>query len=226
VKVVTGDSLAELDTTGTLTQKYQARLVQGTSSTELICGRDTRNLLDCVNNSKPSRFSVLPSSHPDESSLLPIAELFQRLKKLVGNTFHHVGHDQERNRGSVLHRLACEALGYLRYADDGQFPDVRNQLLEIKLQTSSTIDLGLVCPDSNELLDVPQIAGIQPRHCDVRYCLFSATVKDENVHLTHLFLTTGESFFTRFSKCGGKVLNRKLQLRLPAEFFGIHAEGF
>jgi hypothetical protein len=36
VKVVTGAMLAKLDTTGTLTQKYQARLVPGTSSHELI----------------------------------------------------------------------------------------------------------------------------------------------------------------------------------------------
>ena len=41
-------------------------------------------------------------------------------------------------------------LGYSRYEDKGQFPDIRHQLLEVKLQTSPTIDLGLVLPSSTE----------------------------------------------------------------------------
>lgn len=36
VKVVNGEELAQLDTTGTLTQKYQARLIPGTASEELV----------------------------------------------------------------------------------------------------------------------------------------------------------------------------------------------
>ena len=78
--------------------------------------------------------------------------------------FVNAGFDQERNRGAALHALVCKALGYAGYQDDGQFPDVRHQLLEVKLQTSPTIDLGLVRPDSTEPLDVPQIAGNIIRH--------------------------------------------------------------
>jgi len=96
---------------------------------------------------------------------------------------------------------------------------VRHQLLEVKLQTSQTIDLGLVCPDSKDALDVPRIKGKQIRHCDVRYALFYATIDGEDVILTHLFLTTGEEFFTRFPQFQGKVLNRKLQIPLPPGFF-------
>jgi hypothetical protein len=32
-------------------------------------------------------------------------------------------------------------------------------------------------------------------------------------------LTTGESFFTRFTQFQGKVLNKKLQIPLPRDFF-------
>jgi len=110
-------------------------------------------------------------------------------------------------------------LGYTDYRDDGQFPDVRHQLLEVKLQTSPTIDLGLVRPDSEEALDVPKVKGQQIRHCDVRYALFYATTDGQIVTLTHLFLTTGEKFFTRFPQFQGKVLNKKLQIPLPANFF-------
>ena len=111
------------------------------------------------------------------------------------------------------------SIGYADYRDDGQFPDVRHQLLEVKLQTSPTIDLGLVCPNSEEALDVPKIEGQQIRHCDVRYALFYAETDGNSVTLTHLFLSSGERFFTRFPQFQGKVLNRKLQIQLPLDFF-------
>ncbi|MFQ5639932.1 MAG: restriction endonuclease, partial [bacterium] len=122
-------------------------------------------------------------------------------------------------RGAALHRLVCQCLGYTDYRDHGQFPDVRHQLLEVKLQTSPTIDLGLVCPDSESPLDVPKIGGQQIRHCDVRYALFYGATDGKKVTLTHLFLTTGEKFFTRFPRFQGKVLNKKLQIPLPTDFF-------
>ena len=49
--------------------------------------------------------------------------------------------------------------------------------------------------------------------------MFYAMTDGENVTLTHLFLTTGEKFFTRFPQFQGKVLNKKLQIPLPADFF-------
>lgn len=48
VKVVNGEELAQLDTTGTLTQKYQARLVTGDAEAELIARVDTDTLLPHV----------------------------------------------------------------------------------------------------------------------------------------------------------------------------------
>lgn len=127
--------------------------------------------------------------------------------------------DQERLRGAALHRLVCATLGYRSYHDDGRFPDVRHQLLEVKLQTSPAIDLGLVRPDSIEVLDVPMLEGQQLRHCDVRYAIFYGDYSIGMVQLTHLLVVTGEGFFARFAQFQGKVLNRKLQIPLPTEFF-------
>ncbi len=138
---------------------------------------------------------------------------------MIGIKFPDRGYDQDRNRGAILHKLVCQKLGYPNYRDDGQFPDVRHQLLEIKLQLSPTIDLGLVCPNSTEPLDVPKIGCHQVRHCDVRYALFCAMRNEQEVMLTHLFLTTGELFFSRFPQFQGKVLNKKLQIPLPEDFF-------
>jgi hypothetical protein len=219
VKVVTGDALAPLDTTGTLTQKYQARCIPGHASTELISNQDTDVIRPFTTSKINLAKMVAPVNHPAAEELLPIARIFQRLKRLVGTTFPDTGYDQERNRGAALHRLACGILGYSSYQDDGQFPDIRHQLLELKLQTAPTIDLGLVCPNSVEPLDVPQIQNKQIRHCDVRYAIFYGQTIGQQVTLTHLFLATGQDFFARFPQFQGKVLNRKLQIPLPTDFF-------
>lgn len=219
VKVVNGEELAQLDTTGTLTQKYQAQLLQGEVSEELIAAVDTDALLPHVRAGANLADCVCPTDHPTDGLILPIGEVFERLRGALGRSFPDAGTDQERNRGAALHRIVCELLGYADYRDDGRFPDVRNQLLEVKLQTSPTIDLGLVQPSSEEPLDVPQISGTQVRHCDVRYALFYAETDGNHVTLTHFYLTTGASFFSRFRQFQGKVLNKKLQIPLPSDFF-------
>lgn len=219
VKVVTGDVLAMLDTTGTLTQKYQARLNLGKSKAELISEEDTMLLQPFVFPDFNLALVESPINYPAAGQLLPIRKIFEQLIKLIGTSFADTGHDQERKRGAELHRIVCQNLGYKKYQDDGQFPDIRHQLIEIKLQTSPTIDLGLVCPDSTEPLDIPQIEQRQIRHCDVRYALFYGQTNGETVTLTHLFLTTGEKFFHRFQQCQGNTLNKKLQVSLPSDFF-------
>ena len=116
--------------------------------------------------------------------------------------------------------MVCKLLGYPNYADDGQFPDVRHQLLEVKLQTSPTIDLGLVEPVSTESLDLNDLPEGTVRHCDVRYAIFGASSANGQVTLTSLLLTTGADFFKRFPRFEGKVLNKKIQIPLPRGFFG------
>lgn len=219
VKVVTGSALALLDRTGTLTQKYQAQLNPSEVSAELIADTDTELLRPFVSTGVDLSEVPSPIDHPRAGQLLPIRDIFERLKSLIGEGFPDEGYDQERNRGAALHQLVCRRLRYADYQDDGQFPDIRHQLLEVKLQTAPTIDLGLVCPDSLEPLDVPGIEGQQTRHCDVRYALFFAETTGRDITLTHFFLTTGEKFFTRFKQFGGRVLNKKLQIPLPANFF-------
>ncbi|MGE4503507.1 MAG: hypothetical protein AB7D03_11590 [Thiomicrospira sp.] len=219
VKVVNGQELALLDTTGTITTKYQAGLLIGEDSHELVSAQDTSAILPHVKLSANFSTSTSPIDEPESGALLPIQEIFQRLSKLVGLSFTDPGIDQERNRGAELHRLICENLGYSRYEDKGQFPDIRHQLLEVKLQTSPTIDLGLVLPSSEELLDIRQIGDYHPRHCDSRYAIFYARTDGQQVTLTHIFLTTGADFFSRFRRFEGKVKNGKIQIPLPQNFF-------
>jgi hypothetical protein len=220
VRVIDGETLALLDTTGTLTQKYQATIIPRDTPSELIVRQDTANLTPVLAAHEPQSITQYsPIDHPACGEILPISTLFERLVPLVGRKVVDAGRDQERNRGGAVHALVCRELGYRRHADDGRFPDIRNQLLEIKLQTARTIDLGLVCPDSTEPLDTPMLNGQQIRHCDVRYGIFYGTTNGAHVTITNFYLTTGEAFFTRFRRFEGKVLNRKLQIPLPADFF-------
>ncbi len=220
VKVVTGDALVLLDKTGTLTQKYQARLVTGQETTELVVSEDTRNLKPVLKEyGHPTHFDSRPIDNPVAETLLPIGIIFERLAPLVGHTFADAGYDQERNRGAELHRLVCLKLGYGGYQDTGSFPDIQHQLLEVKLQTSPTIDLGLVEPNSRESLNISRVEGRQIRPCDVRYALFYARTDGAQVILTRFYLTTGEAFFSRFPQFQGKVVNKKLQIPLPSDFF-------
>lgn len=219
VKVVNGQTLATLDTTGTLTTKYQARLDPGDQERELISTKDTPPMLSFVRAAVTFSDADSPIDEPEQGSLLTVSEIYRRLTPLIGQSFQDPGTDQERNRGATLHGLVCRALGYRHYEDTGQFPDVRHQLLEVKLQTSPTIDLGLVLPDSTDPMDVQDLGGHQPRHCDTRYAMFYAKTDGQSVRLTHLFVSTGADFFTRFRRFEGKVLNRKLQIPLPRDFF-------
>lgn len=221
IKVVNGQELALLDTTGTITTKYQAGLVTGADSHELISAQDTPPMLPYVQFGTAFAPSISPIDEPESGALLPIQEVFERLSTLVGLSFVDPGLDQERNRGAALHRLICECLGYSRHEDKGQFPDIRHQLLEVKLQTSPTIDLGLVLPSSKEHLDIRQLGDYHPRHCDTRYAMFYAKTKGKQVTLTHLYLPTGADFFKRFRRFEGKVTNGKIQIALPRNFFSI-----
>lgn len=220
VKVISGSNLATLDTTGTLTQKYQARLQDVVNDFEIVSESDTEYVAKYCSDKTVVNFSEdSPSDNPIKGKILPIEEVYKRLQSIVGTKFKDPGSDQERNRGAELHKLVCMALGYTFYKDNGQFPDVRGQLLEIKLQTSPTVDLGLVSPDSETPLDMEKINSSSIRHCDVRYAIFYARIENGYVIIKNLIVTTGRDFFNRMPKFEGKGLNKKLQIPLPKNFF-------
>jgi hypothetical protein len=219
VKVVSGQELVRLDTTGTITKKFQARLDIGSESIELISEADTPSVAPHVRANLRISPSISPAENPRAGFLMPITEIAERLAPLIGQSFQDPGTDQERNRGAALHKLVCEALGYSRYEDNGQFPDVRHQLLEVKLQTSPTVDLGLVLPSSNDPLDIGPSGEPQFSHRDTRYVLFYAKTNGTTVLLTNMFVTTGADFFNRLKRFEGKVQNGKIQIPLPESFF-------
>lgn len=224
VRVVSGADIALLDRTGKLTRKFQARIAD-LRQLRLASGKDTPNLLHAIAPRAASVAKMSPIDLPDAASIMPIQELFAKISPLVGREFENPGILQERNRGGFLHGLVSTALGYKNHADNGRFPDVRHQLLEVKLQTSPTIDLGAISPDSQELLDFPAIGNVQVRHQDVRYAVFCGSITNARVAITGLVLVTGKDFYATFEKFGGLVINNKSQPRLPRNFFDRNTEG-
>ncbi|MFC1587260.1 helix-turn-helix domain-containing protein [Planctomycetota bacterium] len=220
VRIVSGDVIAKLDKTGTLTQKYQAKSLAPITASVLISDLDTKNIIRRIIKRMPTGERFLKSDmyamQRDLSKFIPIEKLFKRLSRLLGSIIPDPGIDQERNRGAGLHEIVCKKIFKIPFANSGQVPDVPSQLLELKLQTSPTIDLGVVSPDSvTHLNTLPAI-----RHCDMRYAIFYGVNTKAGVRLDYLILTTGEVFFTFFKKFGGKVKNEKLQIPLPRNFFG------
>jgi hypothetical protein len=221
VRVVDGIELAEFDKTGTLTSKYQAKRRSGGVGSQLVSSSDTPKFVAELGPAdtlgKETLASLLPADAPKYGEVLSIRGLHDRLLALVGRELEYA--PSERLRGERLHRAACEILGLGGYADTGQFPDILCQALEVKLQTAGTIDLGLVTPASE---GVAVTLSPRLRHCDVRYLVAYASRAQDVLRIEEIVISTGVDFFHAFQCFGGLTQNRKLQLRLPSDFF--HAE--
>lgn len=221
VRVVTGQALAVLDTTGTLTRKYQAKRRAAKAGSALVVARDTDDFireLDPQDSVAAQQLSAMsPTDHPRRGQVLTIGALYNVLVGLEGQTVVDPGAVQERLRGEGLHKLVCTTLGLGPYADRGRCPDIRAQALEVKLQTAGTIDLGPVTPDST---DVAEEIGETLRHCDVRYAVVYADAAGSGrLRIREVVVTTGQAFFSEFQRFEGRVTNAKLQMHLPKTFF-------
>lgn len=213
VRVVTGETLVQYDRTGKLTSKYQATMHHYPSSR--LFSDDSANVRNWIIDSPTTLIEVNPNSLPRRNQLLRITEIYKRLLPMVGKSINYLDAVQERNRGAELHEMICDHLGYSMYEDDGNYPDITNQLLEVKLQTSPTIDLGLHSPEDGAYITSLSNTDIYSE--DIRYAIFDGEVIGNHVHLTNLYLVSGQEFSEYFPVWEGK--NSKIQLPLPANFF-------
>jgi hypothetical protein len=221
VRVVTGEAIAALDRTGKLTRKFQAKRRPLRVGSRLVSPFDTEHLQRLLRPSGDIPSSTLEatsaSGRPTPGTLLSIQAIFDRLKVLEGMRLEDPGHDQDRVRGELLQREVAKALGLGPYVNRGQWPDILSQALEIKLQTASTIDLGLVLPSSSA---PAREVGEDVRHCDIRYAVvYGHSVGATGIVLTEIVVVTGQDFFTEFQQFAGLVENAKLQIPLPRTFF-------
>ena len=217
VRIITGDQLSKLDRTGTLTQKYQATM-RNFGENRLFSPTDTPAISKWCSAIAPDLSSALPTEMPIPGALIPIAKIYEKLLPLTGTVICYLDALQDRNRGSQLHAAICQKLGYPQYADDGSYPDIVHQLIEIKLQTSPTIDLGLHSPEDEQI--VICTSGQSFKSEDIRYIVFDASVDGDAIRLDHLYVVNGRDFTGAFPLFKGKVQNKKRQIPLPKGFFG------
>lgn len=218
VKVIPGSDLAQYDTTGVLTRKYQASRLITRAGSHLVSLIDTPRFVELLDpQPRPLNLpNTSPTDPPTPGAVLTIQAVFEALEPMVGTRFNDPGITQERNRGTLVHREACARMGLGQFADNGQFPDVLCQAVEVKLQLARTVDLGLELPNSRQPL--ASLGGTLAA-CDVRFAVFYAERLGSEFELSSLVVTTGADFFTEFRQFGGNVQNAKYQLRLPNEWF-------
>lgn len=114
----------------------------------ILLGKDTKTMIDFCRKSykKPSEKMT---EFPIESKPFSIEILFKSVaQNLVGVRLQ--GNDT-KTRGQNLERKVMSLLGYNSRLVGG-YPDIPNQLLEVKLQDSATIDLGKFSPETDAVI--------------------------------------------------------------------------
>lgn len=100
-------------------------------------------------NDETIKEDVSIKDEPDK--VLPIEIIGERITdKLTGEKLDITL--STKQRGQQLERIVAYQLGYknMRKGLEGGYPDIRNQMLEVKVQDSPTIDLGRYSPQFEE----------------------------------------------------------------------------
>jgi hypothetical protein len=212
-------------------EKYFGKFGKPTIKHQLLISKKARNSIfeshDKVlsfPDSKKLSYSITHEYSPPKSGMVEepdIKELYSiaLLKvmvaiKLIGRKLDAAA---TKNRGQALERMVLELLGYdikdneLLY---GAFPDIRNQLLEVKVQDSPTVDLGRFSPEKEELV----IEEKNLTTFDVRYLIALTNPKTEIIE--GIILSPGERLGEIFSYVSTE--SYKCQRNIPMSFFEKH----
>lgn len=167
---------------------------------------------DKVSKSCSEIYSVPTNAFCDEpklENLLSLETIKERVAdQLMGQTLD--GADT-KTRGQNLERLVIEKLGYEHYDTlAGGYPDVPNQLLEVKDQESQTVDLGKYSPQFDTKTIFPGISTF-----DVRYLI---ALTNPNTHIIEgVILSSGKHLGDDFTYVSDKSF--KCQRSIPMSFF-------
>ncbi len=132
-------------------------------------------------------------------------------KKLVGKKLDS---NSTKTRGQVLERLTLELLGYKSEENEhlfGGFPDITNQLLEVKVQDAQTVDLGKFTPEKEEVV----VEEYNLTTFDVRYLI--ALTNSKTGIIEGIILAPGEKLGEIFTYVSD--ISFKCQRTIPMSFF-------
>lgn len=198
---------------GVPTIKYQM-IVSDLKRNEIIKGvsscyfkEDTANMQQYTTD----RF-VAPkhsiSDLPQKGEILSLQCIKEKVDSLVGT---QLVVSDTKTKGQFLERVVANLLGYS--TNDslvGGYPDIPNQLLEVKVQDSPTVDLGKYSPSNPVVINNSMNLTTE----DVRYLI---ALTDENGIIEGLILSPGSYLGDAFTFVNDT--NYKCQRSIPMSFF-------
>lgn len=148
---------------------------------------------------------------PQSGQLVSLETLYLLAKQMIGEKIKSLA---TKNRGQFLEFLIAKTLGYEISENDllaGGYPDIHNQLLEVKVQDSPTVDLGRYSPQFEEIIYGP----MQATTLDVRYLIALMDTSTERIN--GIILSPGSKLGDHFSYVADS--SYKSQRAIPMEFF-------
>lgn len=149
---------------------------------------------------------------PTEKEIFSLHTIKDKVaSKLIGEK---IPSGNTKNRGQALEKRVLELLGYSIEENKtlyGAYPDIRNQLLEVKIQDSPTVDLGKYSPEIEEVI----FEEWNITTFDVRYLIALTNPHTEIVE--GVILSPGEKLGEVFSYVKRKSF--KCQRSIPMSFF-------
>ena len=154
--------------------------------------------------------SAESSIKDDPDKVLPLSFIDEKITdSLIGETLDVSL--STKQRGQQLERLVAYMLGYRKQQEmlEGGYPDIRNQMLEVKVQDSPTIDLGRYSPQFEENIN----ARFTTR--TIRYLI--ALTNAMNGSIDGVVLVPGEELGKNFTYVAEESF--KCQRSIPMTFF-------
>lgn len=152
------------------------------------------------------------ANEPSMQSLYSIKLLVEMVaKKLVGTKLEN---STTKNRGQALERMTLELLGYKMGDNEnlvGGYPDIPNQLLEVKVQDTQTVDLGKFTPEKEEIV----VEENKLTTFDVRYLIALTNPKTDIIE--GIIVAPGEKLGEIFTYVSD--VSYKCQRTIPMSFF-------
>lgn len=181
------------------------------SEDKILCFRDSKKLSYFLKHSfEPSKQNM--AEEPSINEIYSVEILKEHVaKKLIGIRLESAA---TKTRGQALERVVLDLLGYNQ--DDagllaGGFPDIKNQLLEVKVQDAQTVDLGRFSPEKEETI----VQENSITTFDIRYLIALTNPKTEVIE--GVILAPGEKLGELFSYVSNE--SYKCQRTIPMSFF-------
>ena len=189
----------------------KARNLIYSSASKILSFSDSKNLSYYITddyNKPEDRIS----EEPNFNNLYSIKLLEEMVaSKLIGKKLDS---NATKNRGQSLERMTLGLLGYEMTSNEklvGGFPDIPNQLLEVKVQDAQTVDLGKFTPEKEEVI----VVGSNLTTFDVRYMIALTDPKTDIIE--GIILAPGEKLGEIFTYVSD--MSYKCQRTIPMEFF-------